>query len=81
MNQKAPIKVYDFKHSNSKSHNKHPLAPQWPFRLLICRNSGSGKTNLLLNLIYDYVYFNKIYLYAKDLEEDKYQDLIQSMNC
>ena len=81
MNQKASIKVYEFKHSNSQSQNKHPLAPQWPFRLLICGNSGSGKTNLLLNLIYDYVYFNKIYLYAKDLEEDKYQDLIQSINC
>ena len=39
--------------------------------------SGSGKTNYLLNLIQkDNNIVNKIYLYANDLEEPKYQLLI-----
>ena len=40
--------------------------------------SGSGKTNTLLNLIQqDNNIIGKIYLYAKDLEEPKYQFLIK----
>ena len=39
--------------------------------------SGSGKTNYLLNSIQrDSNSFDKIYLYAKDLEEPKYKLLI-----
>ena len=39
---------------------------------------GSGKTNALLNLIQqDNYIIDKIYLYAKDLEEPKYQFLIK----
>jgi hypothetical protein len=72
-NISAPIINYD----NDKEDflNKHILAPLWPFRLLICGASGCGKTNLLMNLIYNYLYYNKIYIYAKDLTESKYQML------
>ena len=38
--------------------------------------SGSGKTNILLNLIDKFHPIDKIYLYAKDTDEDKYQYLI-----
>ena len=38
--------------------------------------SGSGKTNVLLNLINEQLGIDKIYLYAKDLYEEKYQLLI-----
>ena len=47
----------------------------WPFRLLICGATGCGKTNILFNLILNYLYYNKIYIYAKDLTENKYQML------
>src|SRR5882724_6733806 len=72
-NLNAPIFNYD----NDKEEflNKHVLVPLWPFRLLICGSSGCGKTNLLMNLIYNYLYYNKIYIYAKDLTESKYQTL------
>ena len=43
----------------------------WPFRMLIIGPSGSGKTNTLLHLIK-----YKIYLYAKDINEPKYEYLI-----
>ena len=42
----------------------------------IIGGSGSGKTNVLLNLIESQPDSDKIYLYAKDLYEAKYQYLI-----
>ena len=48
----------------------------WPFRMLIIGPSGSGKTNTLLHLIDQFHPIDKIYLYAKDTDEDKYQYLI-----
>ena len=57
----------------SKNDNK-----TWPYRMSIVGPSGSGKTNTLLNLIQqDNNITDKIYLYAKDLEEPKYQFLIE----
>ena len=43
---------------------------------LIIGGSGSGKTNVLLNLIENQPDIDKIYLYAKDPYEAKYQYLI-----
>ena len=50
----------------------------WPYRMLIIGPSRSGKTNKPLNLIQqDNNIIDKIYLYAKDLEEPKYLFLIK----
>ena len=59
---------------NSKDDDK-----KWPYRMLIIVTSGSGKTNALLNLIQqdNNNLIEKIYLYAKDLSEPKYQFLIK----
>ena len=48
----------------------------WPFRMLIVGTSGSGKTNTLLHLINNLHPIDKIYLYAKDIHEPKYEYLI-----
>ena len=48
----------------------------WPFRMLIIKPSRSRKTNTLLHLINDLNPIDKIYLYAKDLHEPKYEYLI-----
>ena len=48
-----------------------------PYRKLIIGPSGSGKTNYLLNLIQKDDIIDKTCLYAKDLEEPKYQLLIR----
>ena len=66
---------------NKKDHNKKwPYVPDHPSRMLIIGSSGSGKTNALLNLIKQQdsnSLIDKIYLYAKDLNEPKYQFLIK----
>ena len=48
----------------------------WPYRNLVIQPSGNSKTNFLLNLIQQDYVIDKIYLHAKDLEELKYQLLI-----
>ena len=44
--------------------------------MLIIGPSGSGKTNVLLHLINNLHSIDKIYLYAKDIHEPKYEYLI-----
>lgn len=53
------------------------LLPQHPFRAIVFGASGSGKSNLLLNLLTKGINFTKLYLYAPDLTEDKYMYLIK----
>ena len=58
------------------SNNSSSESNDWPFRMIIIGPSGSGKTNTLLYLINKFDPIDKIYLYAKDIEEKKYQFLI-----
>ena len=63
--------------SNKNENNDN----NWPFRMLIIGLSGSGKTNTLLHLIQNLnetTPVDKIYLYAKDLTEPKYEFLINN---
>ena len=59
----------------SSARKRHPLVPETPGRFLICGPSGSGKTNVVLNLIYDLLPWTRLYIYAKDLTEPKYEEL------
>ena len=59
--------------NKKKSSSKND---DWPCRILIIGPLGSGKTNTLLHLIDKFHPIGKIYLYAKDTNEDKYQYLI-----
>ena len=50
--------------------------PDKCFRMLICGPSESGKTNLLTNiLLKPLIQYDKVYLYAKFLEQPKYEYL------
>ena len=64
---------------NNNNHNeKWPYIPDHPYRILIIGGSGSGKTNILFNLIKEQIHIDKMYLYAKDLSEPKYEYLIKN---
>ena len=71
------INFDEYTNENKTEHNsKWPYIPDHPYRILIAGGSGSGKTNALLNLINNQPDIDKIYLYAKDLYDAKYQYLI-----
>ena len=61
----------------TKEHNpKWPEIPDHPYQILIIGDSGSGKTNALLNMINHEPDIDKVYLYAKNPFEAKFQLLI-----
>ena len=71
------INFDDYTNDNILEHNsKWPYIPDHPYRIHTIGGSGSGKTNALLNLINNQPDIDKIYLYAKDPYEAKYQYLI-----
>ena len=48
------------------------------YRMLVSGGSNSGKTDLLFQMIIvPLIYNDEIYLYAKNLEQDKYQNLMK----
>ena len=71
------INFDDIAQENIKEHNPNWLQiPDHPYRILIIGGSGSGKTNSSFNLINHQPDIDKIYLYAKDPYEAKYQFII-----
>ena len=60
------LNLDDITNENNKKRNK-----KWP--ILMIGSSGSGKTNAFLNLVKEQDDIDKIYLYAKDLSEPKYE--------
>ena len=70
------INFDDYASENKTKHNqKSPCIPDHLYRILKVGGSGSGKTNVLLNLIDNQPDVDKIYLYAKDPYEAKYKFL------
>ena len=59
---------------NNKEHNEQwPYIPDHLYSILITGGSGSGKRNVLLNLISQQDHIDKMFLYGKDLSEPKYK--------
>ena len=71
------INFNDVIKENIKEHNLNWVQiPDHSYRILIIGGYESGKTNSLFNLINHQPHIDKIYLYAKDPHEVKYQFLI-----
>ena len=68
------INFDDIVNENKTKHNRNwPYIPDHPYKILIIGGLGSGKTNELINLIIEQNDIDKIYLYARDLSEPKYE--------
>ena len=75
------IPNYDSDTKNKQFKQLYSFMPHDTFRMLICGNSGSGKTNLLYHMLIEpLLYYDEIYLYAKNLDQEKYQNLMNKMN-
>ena len=71
------INFDDYGNESKIEHNlEWSSIPDHPYRIPIRGGSGSGKTNALLNLLNNQPDINKIYLFAKDPYEARYQFLI-----
>ena len=68
------INLDSITNENNKEYNeKWSYIPDHPYRTMIIGSSGSGKTNVLLNLINEQGNIDNIYLYAKDFSGPKYE--------
>ena len=74
------IPNYDVNHKNKKFKQRYPYMPNDTFRMLICGNSRSGKTNLLIHMLLSLLCYDEIFLCAKNLDQEKYRILIDEMN-
>ena len=71
------IPNYDSNFSATTGYKqRHPSMPADVFRMLICGTSNSGKTSILLHMIYKLLEFDKVYL-SKNLHQNKYQALLR----
>ena len=74
---KKMINIDNYTNEKKTQHRENwPYIPDQPYKILIIGGSGSGKANALIKLINNQPYIDKIYFYAKDLYETKYQFLI-----
>lgn len=78
-----PINNIDDFFQDIEGINLYDNVPQTPFRLVVAANSGAGKTNIVLNLLKDYLYYDYLILCYKNQTEPKYQffrDFIDAVN-
>ena len=76
------IPNYDSNIDKTNSYKQlYQYMPDDTFRMLICGNSGSGKTNMLYHMLMKpLLFYDQIHLYGKNLEQQKYQDMISTFN-
>ena len=67
------INFDNYVNENENEHNQMwSYISDHPYRMLTIGDSGSGKSNALLNLRNNEPCISKIYLYAKNLCESRY---------
>ena len=78
------MEIPNYDSNIDKTNNYKQLYQYMPddtFRMLICGGSGSGKTNLLYHMLMrPLLFYDQIHLYAKNLDQQKYQDMISNFD-
>ena len=76
------IPNYDSNIDKTNSYKQlYQYMPDDTFRMLICGNSGSGKTTMLYHMLMKpLLFYDQIHLYGKNLEQQKYQDMISTFD-
>ena len=73
------IPNYDCGNEQNDYKQLYNYMPNQTFRMLMAAPSGGGKTNLLFHMLTKpLLYYDRIYLYAKNLEQEKYQNLMKT---
>ena len=72
------IPNYDRVSERSNFTQLYPFMPSETFRMLICGPSSCGKTNTLMHMLHQLLYYDKIYLFSKNLQQPKYQELLKT---
>lgn len=75
------MELINYNDDSTKFRNKHPLAPQWNFRMLVVGRTSCGKSNMVINLIYDYLDWDTITVVAKELNQPLYEKLKEHVNA
>lgn len=77
MKKKKRIPNYDPDFLTTTDYKQgHPCMPTDVFRMLICGPSNSGKTNILLHVLNELLEYDKVYLFSKNLHQNKYRALL-----
>jgi hypothetical protein len=51
--------------------------PQHPFNMIIAGKTNCGKGNLLQNMIMRFLNFKKLYIFAKQIHQEKYKQIVK----
>ena len=65
------IPNYDVDIKNKKFKERYSFLPNDTFRMLICGNSGSGKTNLLYHMLIEHCYIMMRFIFMQKISNRK----------
>ena len=74
------IPNYDRAAEKNNFTQLYPFMHSDTFRMFICGPSGCGKTNILMHILRQLLFYDKIYLFSKNLQQPKYQELLKTFH-
>jgi len=66
--KKMEFFIYNLDERKNSKNTNHPACPEFPFRLLVCGGSDSGKTNMIVNILLG----NKLHRFLKEKKGERY---------
>ena len=74
------MNVIDFSATKTREPVKHHAALPNSIRMIIIGSSGSGKTQLLLNLMMRWMKWDKLYLIAPSVDYQRCYEMLKDFN-